>query len=142
VLSAATAAKLTEGINALNAQIVSAAKANGAVVYDLNAFLHKIKTSGGAAGTATLSADFLGGFYTLDAVYPGPAGNALIANDFLSFLNTTYHASFPLVSADAVAAQDSLVTQIPPKGHLRTAESLRVVPQRRVQLEMLQRRRR
>jgi hypothetical protein len=82
VLTAAAAAAITTGVNALNAQILSAAKANGAVVYDLAAFLHEIKVTGASAGTSNIAADYLGGFYSLDAVYPGPTGNALIANDF------------------------------------------------------------
>ncbi len=61
ILTAATATALTNRINALNTQIVNAAKANGAVVYDLNAFLHKIKLAGATAGTRTLTADYLGG---------------------------------------------------------------------------------
>src|SRR3984957_13147313 len=51
ILTAATATDITNRVNALNAQIVNAAKANGAVVYDLNAFLHKIKVSGVTVGS-------------------------------------------------------------------------------------------
>jgi hypothetical protein len=105
-MSAATAADLTNRVNALNAQIISAAKANGAVVYDLNAFLHKIKVSGSATNAGIALGDYLGGFYSLDAVYPGATGHALIANDIISFLNSTYHRSFPLVDIKAVSAAD------------------------------------
>jgi hypothetical protein len=105
-LSAATAATLTSGINALNAAIVAAAKANGALVYDLNAFLHSVKVSGAKAGTITVTGNYLGGFYSLDAVYPGATGHALIANDMLAFLNQNYHTSFALVNAATVAASD------------------------------------
>jgi hypothetical protein len=105
-LSAATAATLTSAINALNAQIVSAAKANGALVYDLNAFLHNVKVSGAKAGTTTVTGNYLGGFYSLDAVYPSATGHALIANDMLTFLNTNYHTSFALVNVATVAASD------------------------------------
>lgn len=141
VLTAAAAQKLTDGINALNAQIVNVAKANGAVVYDLNAFLHKVKTSGASAGGTALSADYLGGFYSLDAVYPSPTGNALIANDFLSFLNSVYKTSFQPVSVSTVAAKDAIMLQIPPKGHLRTTETLRQIPDRRISIEMLRKER-
>jgi hypothetical protein len=124
VLTAATAATLTTGINALNAQIQAVAKANGAVVYDLAAFLHNVKLSGASTGTSTITADYLGGFYTLDAVYPGPTGNALIANDFLTFMNSTYHQSFPLTTVSSVAASDPVSTYLKPHGKTFTARSL------------------
>jgi hypothetical protein len=124
-LTAATAAALTAGINALNAQIVSAAQANGAVVYDLNAFLHKIKVSGASEGTATVTGDYLGGFYSLDGIYPGATGHALIANDILTFLNQTYHRSFALVNVPSVAATDpALQYYKPPPGALFTPAML------------------
>lgn len=118
VLTAATAADLTVRINALNAQIVSAAKANGAVLYDLNAFLHKVKVSGVSVGSTTLTADYLGGFYSLDAVYPGPTGHALIANDILALLNQTYQRSFALIDASTVAASDQTLTALKPRGEV------------------------
>jgi hypothetical protein len=106
VLTGAVAADLTTRINALNAQIAAAAKANGAVLYDLNGFLHKIKVSGATAGSAAVTADYLGGFYSLDAVYPTATGHALIANDILTFLNQTFQRSFPLINVGTVAAND------------------------------------
>ncbi len=123
-LSAATAADLTSRVNALNAQIVAAARANGAVVYDLNAFLHKVKTSGVAAGNAAVTGDYLGGFYSLDGVYPGATGHALIANDILTFLNQTYHRNFPLVNVTSVAASDPAVQYLKPQGEVFTESSL------------------
>lgn len=126
VLPAATAAQLTAAINALNAQIISAAKANGAVVYDLNGFLHTVNTSGISAGGANLTSNFLGGFYTLDAVYPGPTANTLIANDFLTFLNSTYGRSFPLIDVTTVMPNDPVVSYArPAKIRIRTRDSLR-----------------
>jgi len=124
-LSGATATALTNSVNALNAQIVSAAKANGAVVYDLNAFLHNIKVAGATVGTATVTGDYLGGFYSLDAIYPGATGHALIANSMLTFLNQTYHRTFPLVNVATVAANDPAGQYLkPPSGVVFTLESL------------------
>ena len=115
IMTAATAADLTTRINALNAQIVAVAKATGAVVYDLNAYMHKVKVSGVAADATNLNADYLGGFYTLDGVYPSATGHALIANDMLAFLNTTYKKSFPLVNVKTVAASDTAMQVLRPK---------------------------
>lgn len=124
ILPAATATALTTAVNALNAQIVSAAKANGAVVYDLNAFLHNIKVSGATAGTATVTGDYLGGFYSLDGVYPGATGHALIANSILTFLNQTYHQNFPMVNVATVAASDPAGQYAKPQGAMFTPSSL------------------
>lgn len=125
ILPGATATALTNGINALNAQIVAAAKANGALVYDLNAFLHNIKVSGAKVGTTTVSGNYFGGFYSLDAIYPSATGHALIANDMLAFLNTNYHRNFPLVNVATVQAADPAGQYlIPPAGAVFTPESL------------------
>jgi len=124
VLTAATAASLTAGINALNAQILTAAKANGAVVYDLAAYLHTVKTSGASVGSTTITANYLGGFYSLDGVYPGPTGNSLIANSFLAFLNSTYNKNYSPVAVSVVAAADPVATYQKPQGQLHTARSL------------------
>ncbi len=112
VMTAATAADLTTRINALNAQIVAAAKANGAVVYDLNAYLHKVRLTPVVVGATTVSADYLGGFYTMDGIYPSATGHALIANDILAFLNQTYTRSFALVDVKTVATSDPAVQNI------------------------------
>ena len=124
ILTAATAADITNRVNALNTQIINAAKANGAVVYDLAAFFRKLRLSGVRVGTQTLTADYLGGFYTLDGVYPGSTGHALIANDLLTFLNQTYGASLALVDVAAVAATDSTLQMRKPSGAVHTAASL------------------
>ncbi|MFN0167573.1 MAG: hypothetical protein ACKV22_14180 [Bryobacteraceae bacterium] len=124
ILTAATAAAITARVNALNARIVEVARANGAVVYDLNAFFRRIRASGARVGSATITADYLGGFYSMDAVYPGATGHALIANDLLTFLNTTYQRSFPLVDVSTVAPNDQTLTTQKPKGAVHSAESL------------------
>jgi hypothetical protein len=117
ILTAAVAVDITNRVNALNAEIVNAAKANGVVVYDLNAFFHKVRVSGAKVGSATVTADYLGGFYSLDAVYPGATGHALIANGILTFVNQTYSRSYPLVDLGAIAAIDpALAYQRPGNG--------------------------
>jgi len=126
VLSAAAGADLTARVNALNAQIVSAANANGAVLYDLNAFLHKIKLLGVTVSGSAVTANFPGGFYSLDAVYPSATGHALIANDILSFLNQTYQRSFPMINVSNVAANDPNFFVAKPGSIPHSAESLAI----------------
>jgi hypothetical protein len=124
-MNAATALDITNRVNALNAQIVNAAKAKGAIVYDLNAFMHKVKVAGVSTGAGTVNGDYLGGFYSMDGIYPGATGHALIANDILTLLNTTYKRTFPLVDVKSIAANDpALQTLKPASTDLFTAEAL------------------
>lgn len=125
VMKAATAADLTSRINALNAAIVASAKATGSQVYDLNGYLHKIRLTGATVGTNAVTAELLGGFYSLDSVYPGSTGHSLIANDILAFINQTYKTSFALVDVSKVAAVDMLLSSKKPATHVfHTAASL------------------
>jgi len=130
IMNAATAASLTAAVNALNTQIVNTAKKYGAVVYDLNAYLHSVRLAGASAGPATVTADYLGGFYSLDGVYPSATGHSLIANDVLKFLNSTYQKSFALVTVATVAARDPVTRMSKPTGRVHTLESLRLTEDR------------
>lgn len=124
ILTAANATDITNRVNALNAQILNAAKANGAVVYDLNAFFRRVRTVGIPVGNRTVTADYLGGFYSLDAVYPGTTGHALIAADLLAFLNQTYRTSFAAPNIIAIAATDPTLSYQKPGGGAFTARNL------------------
>ena len=109
VMSAATQAAITANVTALNAAITAAAQAAGAQVYDMNALFRRVRTSGLLAGKYALTADYLGGFYSLDGYYPAWTGNAAIANDVLSFLNQTYGQTFPLISLAAISPNDPAI---------------------------------
>ena len=93
-------------------------------MYDLNAYLHSGRVLGASTGSGAVTADYLGGFYSLDGVYPSPTGHALIANDILKFLNSTYQRSFSLVGVSSVAANDPLTQMKAPRGALHTLRSL------------------
>ena len=109
VISAATAAAITANVTALNSAITASAQQYGALVFDLNATLRRIRTTGLLAGAYSLTADYLGGFYSLDGYYPGWTGNAQISNEIISLLNQTYGTSFPLVNLAELVVQDPAV---------------------------------
>jgi hypothetical protein len=115
VVSATTQAAVRARVTALNTEIVNAAREAGANVYDLRALFSRIKAQGLAVGSKTLTADYLGGFYTLDGYYPGTTGQALIANELLQLLNTTYSTSFPLLNLTAISGEDPAVRFTPAK---------------------------
>ncbi len=103
---AATADAVRARIRAINTEIGSAAQQNGATLYDMAAFFRGIRTNGYAVGTRVLTADYLGGFYTLSGFYPGITGHALIANELLALLNRTYGTNFAAVNVAQVSAGD------------------------------------
>jgi hypothetical protein len=113
VYPAAVAAEISSRVRALNTQITEVAREQGAVVYDLNAFFRRLKTTGVRAGSATITGDYFGGFYSLDGYYPGAAGHALIANEILGLLNQTYGERFPLVDLGAVVQDDPVAKYTP-----------------------------
>ena len=110
VVTASVAADISSRVRALNAAITNVANENGAAIYDLQGYLHGIRLSGAKAGAVQVTAKYLGGFYSLDGVYPGPTGHALIANEILSFLNRAYGTSFPLLDAGSIANADPATT--------------------------------
>jgi hypothetical protein len=106
VVSAATRTAVRARVAALNTEVLSAAKAVGANVYDLAALWTRVRTQGLQVGSKTLTADFLGGFYSLDSYYPGAVGHGVIANEVLTLLNQTYKTSFPLLDIAKIGADD------------------------------------
>jgi hypothetical protein len=108
VIKAATQTAVETSVTALNAAILAAAKAAGpnVTVFDLNALLHQVKLNGLTVGSTTLTADYLGGFYSLDGYYPGQTGHALIANQMLTQFNSTYKTTFPLLDLTKIITAD------------------------------------
>jgi hypothetical protein len=113
VVRATTQAAVRARVQALNTEINKAAKAAGAIVYDLNGFFARIRARGLQAGSKTLTADYLGGFYSLNGYYPGVTAHAAIANEMLQLLNTTYRTSFPLLDLARVSTDDPAVRFTP-----------------------------
>jgi hypothetical protein len=106
IVSASTKAAVSARVQALNTEISNAASQAGANVYDLKALFSRVRSQGLQVGSTTLTADFLGGFYSLDGYYPGNTGHALIANELLQLLNRTYGTSYAALDLGKVAAGD------------------------------------
>ena len=111
VVSAASAAQISTAVANLNTAITAAAQSTGALVYDLKGFYSRIKANGVFIGRNFLTANYLGGFYSLNGYYPGATGHALIANEIITQLNSTYGTPYPLVNVIDVAARDATVRQ-------------------------------
>ncbi len=106
VVSAGETEEVTRSVDLLNDHITALAEARGALVYDLHGFLRGVAERGIDAAGQTLTADYLGGFYLLNGIYPGRTGHALIANDLLALLNARFGRGFPKVGVTAVREDD------------------------------------
>ncbi len=98
VLPEAEAAQIETTVGEWNREIAAAAQAVGAHFFDLASYLSDVRETGLVVGQEEITADYLGGFYSLDGVYPGPLGQAAIANRFLIFLNQEFGTETPLLS--------------------------------------------
>jgi len=107
VLSAEQAEKASLGVDKLNAQIRAAAEEHGALVFDLHGYLHRIAKDGVEVAGKKLTAEYLGGFYLLNGVYPGLTGHALIANELIGFLNAHTNRKIETVDVEEVMADDA-----------------------------------
>ncbi len=103
-------------LHELNERLTRIAHEHHAHIYDLHALLRRLRQNGVAIGNRRLTAQYLGGFYSLNAFYPGATGQAVIANEILQTLNRKYDAAFPLVDLSAVLASDPVAAYRPAAG--------------------------
>ena len=108
VLTAAAAAAISSAVAGYNNAIRTSAAAEGALVIELGDFIRQVR-AGVRVGAATVRGTYGGGFYSDDGLFPGPTGQALIANAVLQAVNTKFGTSYPLVAVDAVAREDALL---------------------------------
>lgn len=108
ILSATVVAGISSRVQSLNAAVTSVAAEHEAVVYDLGGLFRRLRRQGLAVGARTLTADFLGGFYSLNGYYPGKTGQALIANDLLDLINRTYETTFPPIDVGRTILTDAV----------------------------------
>jgi len=105
-LDAEIAGEVRRRVYELNVALNSLAEENGASLYDLHAFFRRVKNEGVAIGPRRLTAEYLGGFYSLNGYYPGATGHALIANELLHHLNIAYGSDFRQINIQAVMQND------------------------------------
>lgn len=97
VLPKGEAAEVETTVAQWNQEIAAAAEAAGAHFFDLASSLRDVRQSGLRVAEKDITADYLGGFYSLDGVYPGALGQAAIANEFLTFVNREFGTDTPLL---------------------------------------------
>ncbi len=91
ILSAGEAALVKTATDSFNAKIKAVAAAKGLAFVDANATQNKVANGGVTANGFTVTSAFItGGGFSTDGVHPSPRGYALIANEFIKAINTTY----------------------------------------------------
>ena len=99
ILTASEIVSLETAISNYNIVLKNIANARGLAFVDVNALFTKIK-NGYVYNGVTINANFVsGGFYSLDGLNLTPRGNALIANEFIKSINTTYSSTIPQIDA-------------------------------------------
>jgi hypothetical protein len=124
VLSAEVASEISCRVNELNEALTSLAQRQGAIVYDLHAFLRRVRNEGIAIGSRRLTAEYLGGFYSLNGYYPGATGYALIANELLHQLNIAYGSDFRQIDLQTMMQNDPVAAYRQAEGPDWTASQL------------------
>jgi hypothetical protein len=90
---------IENAINSYNTILKNIANNKGLAFVDVNAFFSKIKTGFVYNGVTVNAAFVSGGAYSLDGLNLTPRGNALLANEFIKVINSTYHSTIPEVDA-------------------------------------------
>jgi hypothetical protein len=119
---------VSDRVERMNAAIAETVGAHGVHLLDLHRVFRQVREQGARAGNRVLTAEFLGGFYTLNGVYPGPTGHAVIANELLARLNQLFGAQFPLIDVSAVCDDDPVADYRPPRGDRRPVPPPAVPP--------------
>lgn len=99
VLTSAEISAIQSAISSYNAKLRSVAQAKGLAFVDVNAFFAKVK-AGFSYNGMPMSSEFVkGGVFSLDGIQLNPIGQALLANEFIKAINSTYNSSIPQVNA-------------------------------------------
>jgi hypothetical protein len=119
VLDAEEVATIRAATATFNAIIAEQARLHGAALVDMHGWLNSIKAQGLVLGGQRLTAEFLGGIFSLDGFHPSNTGAAGAANEFIRALNTHFAAGIPPVNLREVQRNDPLV--LPGVGHPASA---------------------
>lgn len=99
VLTATEIAKLQNATNAFNNKLKSVADAKGFAFVDVNTFMANTKKGIVYNGVTNTTTFVSGGAFSLDGIHLTPRGNALLANEFIKSINSTYSATINQIDA-------------------------------------------
>lgn len=107
-VTAALGVRLQQSNNALNSVINGVAQQNGAALVDINGTFHKIVANGGIypLNPKCCSLIYGGGFFSLDGIHPSDTGYAVLANAFISTIDSSFGYNIPFVDVNAIYLND------------------------------------
>jgi hypothetical protein len=117
VLSGEASRAITDCVQRMNAALTNLARAQGAMVYDLHDLFRRVRDEGIAVGPRRLGGEYFGGFYSLNGYYPGPTGQAILADELVPLVNEVYRASFGPIDVGAVFDADPVAHYQAAQGH-------------------------
>jgi len=98
-LDEAEIANVRQATTAYNASIKSMADANGLGYVDAQTLLNQLAEGGISFDGGTITSEFAsGGAFSLDGIHLTPRGNAVMANEIIKVINSTYNAGVPKVN--------------------------------------------
>lgn len=102
VLDVNEQALVKTAVNSYNTTIKTVAASKGLAVFDAFTFLTNIKAGGYVINGLNLNSNYIsGGIFSLDGVHLTPRGYSIVANQFISVINSTYGSSIPLANVSA-----------------------------------------
>ncbi len=131
VLDATEQTTAGTSVQAFNTVIAGVAATNKAVVVDINGFFNAVKANGYRTSGMVFTADYIsGGLFSFDGVHPSDQGSGVVANQFISAMNSSFGWSIPLVDVSALPAltvplsKGSKVYPVIPEGAFSQLETL------------------
>ncbi|HAL51501.1 MAG TPA: G-D-S-L family lipolytic protein [Sphingobacterium sp.] len=97
VLDVSETATVVQRIKEYNAAIKAAANSKGLALADVHEFLNNVKGGVRINGLAVSAKYITGNAFSLDGIHLTPIGNALMANIFISAINSKYGSKIPQV---------------------------------------------
>jgi hypothetical protein len=107
---------VSECVGGINRELAAVASRHGAAVFDLHDLFRRVRRDGVAVGDRRLTADYFGGFYSLNGYYPGPTGHAVIAAELARFVNGSRGATYSPPDVEAVRVGDPVAAYRPARG--------------------------
>jgi hypothetical protein len=111
VLDASEQAVCADAVSSFNATIRSESALHGMSVFDAHSYFSSLVKNGLTVNGVSYSAAYLfGRFFSLDGVRLSSRGNGLLANEFITTMNTGFGLSIPLVDISAIPDIAGLTT--------------------------------